>query len=1079
MSHFETHSALPSVSRRKFLQAAGVTGLANCLDRLAPGFITAESLAAGAIHRMDLPDTGWRIWPDTEAQWRDDKIFLPAEVDIAQLPINPPIPGWEALSSDKGVLATLPASVEQFYWGKFGLRPYAGDEYKYEPSSPEAIKNGTADSGVKNGAYYGVSWWWKEVEIPVGYKGKRIFLHIRGARQRAEVYLNRKLVGYSILEELPFECDLTPAALPGQKNHLAIRITNPGGRLDWVDRSSLYWGGVCIQKSHGFGAIDRGMVLTAHDLARIADTWVLNTPEPQGIKAFADIENSGGEAISGTLRFTVRDPANDHTIGEKQVPTILEPGKAACISVDIHCPDARLWDIETPALYRLIVRFESANAVDVRERDFGFRWFAPEGLGKDAVFRLNGRRIRLYSAISWGYWPLNGLFPTPEFSVKEVMAAKRLNLNCLNFHRNPGKEDVLDIQDRMGLLRFMEPGGGAFAADVIPEDVSKPTGSNGTSAPKMSLEARRFQKRYEQAKILRMIRTFRSHPSLVGWTLQNEGRTDLTPELFAILAKMHSEDPSRCIVANDGFTMRAHQAWYEPYGDKPHTSTLPEEPQPADLTINSAGGWWDDHQAANSDVWVDPHWQGPNSYQWRSKNKGEIVQWGEMEGSAILDNHSLILTQIASHGGKSYDLLDHKEIDDAYNNFLTQWGFRKAFPSTSSLYNALGKRCYDTWRQYMENARICDENDYLSISGWESTAIENHSGIVDVFRNFKSDPLLISESLLPVHPVAKQHAMVYAMGEKATFDLFLLNDSTKSVSGTLVFTMTAPSGKKIEIEKLPAPECVKDQFSYPVKMGVDTPLLEEEGEYLFTFVVNGSAQMTHKRQIWVVKTDLQLAKETKVGLIGGSHKATHLLSKIGNLTVEPFAPGTDYDLLVASPDVVKDDKRVKFDAETGYKTPNASDAAFTLPPEAIEMVKVGKPLFLHAETDFVATGAVKDLSAAGAFTYIGMVGLSRAPWMGAWYFNREHPVYAGMPVNQALGVYYQVKGNPSNGWLVSGTGVEVITGYSRDHDRNIGAGTFVAKLGKGTILMHRVPAMQKVLEQRFYNNAVNWLLSPS
>lgn len=1061
MSHFETIS----LSRRRFLQAAGVTSLSTGLDLLVPGVIYAEPLIAGGMHRMDLPDTGWKIWPDTAAEWKNDRIFLPGEFEIAQLPEHPPSGGWEALSSEKGAVATLPASVEQFFWGEFGFRPYGGDEYKYEPSSPDAIKNGTADSEVKNGAFYGVSWWWKELDIPAGFKDKRILLHIRGARQRAEVYLNRKLVGYSILEELPFECDLTSAALPGQRNHLAIRITNPGGRLDWVDRSSLHWGAVSIQKSHGFGAVDRGMVLTAHDHARLSDLWVLNTSDPRRITAFAELENTAPETISGTIRFTVLGSGDNHVLAEKQTPATIEAGKSARILADINCPDARLWDFETPTLYRLVVRFESPKAIDVRERNFGFRWFTPEGIGSGAMFRLNGRRIRLYSAISWGYWPLNGLFPTPELSIKEVMAAKQLNLNCLNFHRNPGKYDVLETQDRMGLLRFMEPGGGAFAADVIPEGAATP-----------GLESRRFQKRYEEAKILHMMRTFRSHPSLVGWTLQNEGRTDLTPELFAILEKMHAEDPSRCVVANDGFTMRSHQAWYEPYGEKLRTSPLPGEPQPADLTVNSAGGWWDDHQAANSDVWVDAHWQGPDNYQWRSKNKGEIVQWGEMEGSAMLDNHALILTQIASHGGKSYDQLDHKEINDAYEAFLSQWGFRKVFPTTNALYNALGKRCYETWRQYMENARICDENDYLAISGWESTAIENHSGIVDVFRNFKSDPVLISESLLPVRPVAKQHAMVYAQGESATFDLFFLNDSSKPAPGTLIFTMTAPSGKKTQIEKLSAPEYVKDQFSYPVKMGVTAPPFEEEGEYLFSFSLNGSSQATQTRALWVTRTDLQLAQSTKVGLIGGSQEIAAALGKIGNLVAEPFSPNGNYDLLVASMDVGKDSKNAKFDAEAGYKAAGASGDIFTLPAEAISMVREGKPLFVHALNDIVAVPVAKDLAAAGAFTYSGMVGVSRAPWMGAWYFNREHPVFEGMPVNQALGVYYQVKGNPSNGWLVSGAGVEVMAGYSRDHDRKIGAGTFTAKLGKGMILMHRVPQMQKVLQQRLYNNAVTWLL---
>src|ERR1700676_345339 len=110
--------------------------------------------------------------------------------------------------------------------------------------------------------------------------GKRIFLQVRGEHLRAEGYLNEKLVGYSIMEELPFECDLTVAAKPGGENRLAIRITNPWGRFDWVDGLNEQWGAVKLYRSHGFGGLDRGMTLSAFDGdARIVDAYVLNRPE--------------------------------------------------------------------------------------------------------------------------------------------------------------------------------------------------------------------------------------------------------------------------------------------------------------------------------------------------------------------------------------------------------------------------------------------------------------------------------------------------------------------------------------------------------------------------------------------------------------------------------------------------------------------------------------------------------------------------------------------------------------------------------------------------------------------------------
>ena len=196
---------------------------------------------------------------------------------MATLPVSPPTGGWDALEHGPAgsIPVTLPGTVEQHFWGNFGSRPYTPDEYRYAADDPIP----------QNGAYFGVSWWHRSISIPAEMQGKRIFLHIRGAHLRAEVYLNRKLVGYSIMEELPFEADLTTAARPGGENWLAIRITNPFGRFDWVDGLNAQWGAVKLYRSHGFGGLDRGMTISAHRSVRIRDVWVLNDTEPGTIYA--------------------------------------------------------------------------------------------------------------------------------------------------------------------------------------------------------------------------------------------------------------------------------------------------------------------------------------------------------------------------------------------------------------------------------------------------------------------------------------------------------------------------------------------------------------------------------------------------------------------------------------------------------------------------------------------------------------------------------------------------------------------------------------------------------------------------
>ena len=165
-----------------------------------------------------------------KAEWKQDAIFLPEDVTQdadgvvmgggKPLPVNAPTGGWGVLAgaSRRGRFAvTLPGTVEQHFWGKFG----AGEDGKPRPYTPEEYRYAADDPVPQNGAYFGVSWWWREIEIPAAMQGKRIFLHVRGAHLRAEVYLNEKLVGYSIMEELPFEAELTAAPCQARREECA------------------------------------------------------------------------------------------------------------------------------------------------------------------------------------------------------------------------------------------------------------------------------------------------------------------------------------------------------------------------------------------------------------------------------------------------------------------------------------------------------------------------------------------------------------------------------------------------------------------------------------------------------------------------------------------------------------------------------------------------------------------------------------------------------------------------------------------------------------------------------------------
>ena len=1045
------------MDRRSFLlKSAAAAGALRARHLLAthddspaqPGTGVQHETPFGASGRM-IPDDGWRMWPDREAKWESDAIYLPEDTHLEQLPVNAPTGGWSALHANQGIALALPATVEQYFWGKFGLRPYTTDEYGYA----------NVDHEVKAGNYKGVSWWWRAIDIPAAWKGRRIFLHIRGARQRCEVYLNEKLVGYSILEELPFCCDITAAARPGGANRMAMRITNPGGELDWRDTGRLTWGTVTIQKSHGFGGLDRALMLSAHGPVRITDCWALNTPVPRQITAHARLEAVDG-GLQGKVEFEVLDKETGRVLASTKVPGIFEVSKEITVDATLTAPGARIWDLDAPHLYELratwwpvLIDNDSGIAArrgETRTVDFGFRWFAVDGLGTDALFRMNGRRVRIYTAISWGFWGLNGLFPIPELAEKEVRAAKQLGLNTLNFHRNLGKEDVLRVQDREGLMRCMEPGGGIEAIEA----------PNATAAQQLT-------GRYMVAKITGMIRAFRSHPSLIHYILQNEANLPLSnPNVQRVLELMHAEDPSRSIVGNDGFVLRSPQAWIR------LTATMcwSRRKRLRRMEARAAGGWITPDTSPTS---------GRIAITFRRRtftlpgDKTEIVEWGEMKGAACGDNHARLIAQIEKHGGHSYDLLDHQELLKVYESFLDRWGFRGAFPTASALFDSIGRRAYETWGQFMENVRLCDANDMSAISGWETTAMENHSGLVDNFRDWKSDPRPITETMSPIRPLAKQRQLVAPLGGRAIFDLYLLNDTTKPVPGQLTFTLTDPHGRVIPVKTYSAPKQEPDQFSYLLEEGVISEALAAEGTWRTTFRLSGEPRATHRREILVVAPAPPGMRALRVGYAGVAPKLLEALKQVPQIRLEAFAPGGRYDVLVGSGGSAEDAERVMVNAE-GADVSKGVIVDVGLPQEVLDSVGAGTPLLAVTPSDGQADGVAKQLASLCGFTYRGLVGSSRASWMGCWYFVRRHPLYDGLPVDQAMSIHYQVKAGGANGWMVEAMEWRSSCAM-RDHAREIGAGTFVTDKGPARIAMHRVTEMHPVLLQRFLANALLFL----
>jgi hypothetical protein len=193
--------------------------MATMLKKLTTLFLVtvAASPAASSAdpvkprQEVSVDGSGWRVWLDEEAEWQNDKLYAPGEVPaLDKLPVNPPTGGWEVLVDKTGKACAIPASVEEYFSG-----------------------------GSNIWTYHGVSWFWRDVEIPAAWKGKVVRLQVEKARMRAEIYINGKLAGYDLVAETPFDVDLSAFLRYGERNRIAFRLTNPGGQRGWTQRNQL------------------------------------------------------------------------------------------------------------------------------------------------------------------------------------------------------------------------------------------------------------------------------------------------------------------------------------------------------------------------------------------------------------------------------------------------------------------------------------------------------------------------------------------------------------------------------------------------------------------------------------------------------------------------------------------------------------------------------------------------------------------------------------------------------------------------------------------------------------------------
>jgi hypothetical protein len=944
----------------------------------------------------DISTLHWKIWLDEKAGWWNDSLLLPP-YNLQTIPVNAPGCGWDQLYSQaNSVTTTVPATVEQYFWNRNG-----------------------SSYGI-NGNYIGVSWFTTYTDMPAGWKGKIISLAFESTRMRAEVYVNNQLAGYHLFDGLPFTVDISKFVRYGTKNQIAVRITDPNGNFAWQDYSGLKWGAYEVVPSHGFGGITGKVLLEAKDNTSIEDVYIKNKPEKNSIDVEVTLHHTGN-ASQGFLIYKLTSPGKPDILLSKTKELQIN-GNETGAKETIVFPNAKLWSPDSPNLYVLTTEWKGNDgSTDKLKKRFGFRWFAIKEVNGDKMFFLNDKRIVLRSAISWGHWPVNGIFPTDELARKQILAAKRLGMNMLNFHRGIGQTKVLDLADELGLLYYEEPGGYRNSAYY-------PTDSE-------------LYKTWKREKLLQMIHRDRSHPSLIIYNMANEtGRAPRSNEIDDI-REAHRMDDTRVITFTSNNVPETSPASFNASIRKMHMV-------PYDTTLYKQG-WWDAHNAPGPGVFRDSFYQSPLKFERLVNNPKEIIFYGEEEATGTPPRLQLIKQEIEKTRIIGWDGQQMIDQYKAFDKFLTEKGFKKAFKTVDELCLSFGAVSYYLQGRMIENIRISNTIDGYVTNGWESTKLENHSGIVDVYRNFKADPEIIAHYNQPLFVAVKLRNKVVETGTKILADFFLVNE--KAISGSYRLEVNAKNSKGITQSQ---------SFDVQIEGGLVYGQLLKEA-ISFSITENGYTSI-----------EAALKKENKI-VATGADKA---------FAVELSTP--------AQPVFVMDSsgKTQRLLSESKL---NCKEAGLVFPDKGIlfmgaQMQPLGLPGDHPVLNDRLKTEALVNWVAAGNTLII----LQNAPywceqlavrevteytgakklgtnWMGGNYFVREHPLFNGLPVNTAFNWEYQSLASYDRDryGLILGNDSCIVGCYS-DHKNEMYSAVSIIPLGSGRIILNTLDLQAAILSKQ-------------
>ncbi|MCR5097108.1 MAG: glycoside hydrolase family 2 [Erysipelotrichaceae bacterium] len=376
------------------------------------------------------------------------------------------------------------------------------------PFPPEAKLSGY-DDDLGNLVYR------KRFTLPENFykESDRVILHFGAIDQLADVFLNDTFITHNEGGYLPFSVDISRYL--EDDNLLEVRVTD---ELDY-----FYPYGKQSKKPAGMWYTPVSGIWKS--------VWIEALPQN-------GIENLNIKTDMNSLHLQILSNAQKFKVEFENYCEVFDSN-----IIDIAIPEPHLWSLQDPYLYKLKITTDD----DQIESYFGLRKIETRIINGHERLFMNNRPLFIKGLLDQGYFE-KGIY-TPE-NVKEyerdIVGIKELGFNTLRKHIKIEDEAFYYYCDKHGILVIQDmvnSGKYSFFKDTILPTIGF------LKLRRKAKDKKRLEFFLDQSR--RTIGLLKSHPSLIGYTIYNEGWGQ--QEASACYEILKKEDPDRLFDATSGW----------------------------------------------------------------------------------------------------------------------------------------------------------------------------------------------------------------------------------------------------------------------------------------------------------------------------------------------------------------------------------------------------------------------------------------------------------------------------------------------------------------------------------------------